>query len=476
MLGYVDYVAGGKISGWAFDPSQPKTRLTVEIIAGTKKIGDVVANSYRPDLQSAGIGDGFHAFSFDIDEDTRSRFKLSVKVCDTDFVLTDGIRNREQQHLESFTQSVILGIPVFPFAFSKSTQNDETDISIASDVIEFWEKQNFNHNTGSESIWTIHFRQNQKDLVDLLDARSRSEIADFFKTSPTRRITYGFLQGDIAYSHLITTTDAGRGHAAAQHVDPLLALGQSVGVLSLESPEQGDLGGNLTKSDPAFVLGEIQKKTGLDLTPPAAFDGLFGALIAGHVYTRRHFQAADAALALRSAPFGLASSSICEIGGGAGFLAIYALRLGVYRYTLVDLPGICLQQYYLLKRSLPGKRISLGADPDADVQIISADTFSDSKVGPFDCVVNVDSFPEMGDAICRSYFDQIAIKAKFMLSINQENAAPLTHDRNGPKQVVVSRLLDEDPRYRRLYRFRNWVRKGYAQELYEIVSLSIPEQ
>jgi hypothetical protein len=54
----------GWVSGWAYVSTRPGDRRVVEIIAGTEMVGTTTADAYRQDLETGGIGDGRHAFSF----------------------------------------------------------------------------------------------------------------------------------------------------------------------------------------------------------------------------------------------------------------------------------------------------------------------------------------------------------------------------------------------------------------------------
>jgi len=53
-----------RISGWAWDATQPNTPINVEIHDGNTFIATVAANQFRQDLLDAGIGNGSHAFTF----------------------------------------------------------------------------------------------------------------------------------------------------------------------------------------------------------------------------------------------------------------------------------------------------------------------------------------------------------------------------------------------------------------------------
>jgi len=82
---------------------------------------------------------------------------------------------------------------------------------------------------------------------------------------------------------------------------------------------------------------------------------------------------------------------------------------------------------------------------------------------PCDIVLNCDSFPELGDEVCRKYFALIKGWAPLLLSINQE----ANREIRGPdeRQSIVGALLPEFG-FTRLYRFRSWIRKGYVEELW----------
>jgi hypothetical protein len=62
--GYHDAAGCNTIAGWAWDTNDPYGTIDVDIYDGTSLIAKVPATQYRPDLASAGIGNGYHGFSF----------------------------------------------------------------------------------------------------------------------------------------------------------------------------------------------------------------------------------------------------------------------------------------------------------------------------------------------------------------------------------------------------------------------------
>ncbi len=63
-LGRLENVSSSEISGWAWNPSAPDSPVSVEIYSDDTDIGTVVADLYRPDLKSSGLGNGNHQFRF----------------------------------------------------------------------------------------------------------------------------------------------------------------------------------------------------------------------------------------------------------------------------------------------------------------------------------------------------------------------------------------------------------------------------
>jgi hypothetical protein len=64
LLGFVDRVTPHVIEGWAQNADHPEAPVCLDIYAGGRLIGQVLANRYREDLQHAGMGSGRHSFAF----------------------------------------------------------------------------------------------------------------------------------------------------------------------------------------------------------------------------------------------------------------------------------------------------------------------------------------------------------------------------------------------------------------------------
>ena len=62
--GCVDSIGGGQVSGWAFDATSPNRALRVEILYQGQPVGSALADAFRADLLTAGLGDGRHGFTY----------------------------------------------------------------------------------------------------------------------------------------------------------------------------------------------------------------------------------------------------------------------------------------------------------------------------------------------------------------------------------------------------------------------------
>lgn len=64
LRGNLDECGSALLHGWAQDMSAPEEPVCLDILAGDRRIGRVLANEYRADLRAAGLGSGCHAFYF----------------------------------------------------------------------------------------------------------------------------------------------------------------------------------------------------------------------------------------------------------------------------------------------------------------------------------------------------------------------------------------------------------------------------
>jgi tetratricopeptide (TPR) repeat protein len=64
--GFFDKIVESRAEGWAYDPSNPKRRLVVEILEGSRVVARGIADGFRDDLLDAGVGDGRYSYKLEI--------------------------------------------------------------------------------------------------------------------------------------------------------------------------------------------------------------------------------------------------------------------------------------------------------------------------------------------------------------------------------------------------------------------------
>jgi Hint domain len=64
LRGHIDRIRSSSIAGWAQNSDAPEAPVCLDIFAGGKFIGRVLANIFRGDLKTAGLGSGRHGFNF----------------------------------------------------------------------------------------------------------------------------------------------------------------------------------------------------------------------------------------------------------------------------------------------------------------------------------------------------------------------------------------------------------------------------
>ena len=469
--GYIDSADDRRILGWVWDRRNPRRRLDVHIYAAGCFLGAVRADSFRADLVGENIGDGHYGFSFELPPGEFPDETVAAKVAGHDYWLLDGSgRAGADQPRDGFLNSARRGWPLLRPALSQR-QADETDIEIAAALQRQWHAAGgaaaASKFAGPKSMWGRIVATRHRSLADLLDRPDAGSLAAYLVSLQRLPELDGITQGEAAYRDFIAASDGGRRAAVAPFHDMLASLAQYLGLERAECDEQDFVGATLAL-DQAELAAKIEAALGHGIAPPTVFDGLYGLALGDRVLHGRDIQALYAALrAIEAAD--TPTPVICEVGGGFGQVAHYAWLRGVRRYTIVDLPTVCAMQYYYLRKTLPGVRVTFrepSEPPDASdgIDLVFASRVHEGLRMRGDIVLNCDSFPEMGEAICAQYFALLPDWAPLLLSVNQEANRPGYSRRD--RQIVVGELL---PKYgfARRYRFRSWIRPGYVEELWQ---------
>ncbi|MBG0810701.1 hypothetical protein IY145_15115 [Methylosinus sp. H3A] len=463
--GYVDRASGGRVSGWVYDRLRPRDRFEVEICSAGAVVGIARADEPREDLARAGFGDGRYGFHFDLPNGDYHEETLAARVRGEAFWLLD---SSSRQNLSGeLINSTRRGLPRLEPTLSLR-RVDERDAEIAAELQSAWAKHASRPGArqlgGGGAMWTDIVSKRHQPLLALLDGGDPRALAQCLVDAQKSSVATGLEQGVQAYHDFLAASPEGRRVAVAPFHDMLASLAQYLGLARVECSEQDYVGETLVASSRRLVA-EIEAALGFAVTPPAVFDGLYGLSIGEGVLHGRDIQALYLALRAIEAS-GVARPKICEIGGGFGKAARYALLAGARHYTIVDLPTVAALQFFSLRRALPEAQVRFRHPREPSqgegVDLVLASDIDDATVIASDILVNCDSFPEMGDAVCRSYFARIGRWAPLLLSVNQEANREVG---SSGRQSVVGALLP-DYGFTRRYRFRSWIRRGYAEELW----------
>jgi hypothetical protein len=82
LEGFLDAAGPGWCVGWARDARDSARKVSVEFFRGSERLGAAVADRFRPDLVTAGKGDGFCAFAFALPEGLGT-FEVSARFAQT---------------------------------------------------------------------------------------------------------------------------------------------------------------------------------------------------------------------------------------------------------------------------------------------------------------------------------------------------------------------------------------------------------
>jgi hypothetical protein len=312
--------------------------------------------------------------------------------------------------------------------------------------------------TSEEDIWTPIVTRHQifVDTLTTGNLRAANEILARMFASP---MTYGFEQFDGMYEALLAQPTK-QQQVRELAFDRLLSLAAFLRAIPVQTVEQGDFRPYL-REHPDALLDRIEEKIQREIRAPRFHGGLFGLKTKRGLFTERSITAIYVALRLRALLSGITRPRICEIGGGAGYLAYFCNWLGLADYTIVDLPTVSAVQAYFLAQNLGADRISLSGESGDRYHVkllggIEASSFE------FDIIVNVDSLPEMSGPIMRDYLGRGGFR--ILLSINQEAMAPRSAQSH---QERVGDVIDEIGGFHLLSRYPFWMRPGYVEEVYE---------
>lgn len=305
-----------------------------------------------------------------------------------------------------------------------------------------------------EDLWTGLIRNELPELTRAVDQKKPKELAEVLMNFGREHVWFGGITTCIdGYNKNLNPA-----HIALTYWDKLVCLAEYLGVLRVESPEAGPWGAGLHESLNKVIDG-IEKEIGIEISPPLGIIHTDGVETDKGLFHYRHINALYSAI--KVVRLMRKGGAALELGGGLGITAMYAYKLGVQDYTILDLPITCLLAGHYLIHAVGERGVTLYGEQQMDGEI---------KILPYwkclsipekskSLILNQDSLPEIADNLIEEYLNQFKrVGKEYFLSINHECFYPRT----------VNNFVRKSGGYEQIYRSRNWVREGYVEELYSI--------
>ncbi|WP_029008337.1 hypothetical protein [Azospirillum halopraeferens] len=92
LQGHIDAIESSRVYGWAWNPEAPEQRVSIDILHNGAVIGRATADRFRQDLADVSVGDGHHAFVFDLPPELREADPATITAyfCETQMPLSRG--------------------------------------------------------------------------------------------------------------------------------------------------------------------------------------------------------------------------------------------------------------------------------------------------------------------------------------------------------------------------------------------------
>jgi hypothetical protein len=312
-------------------------------------------------------------------------------------------------------------------------------------------------------LWSQITRENFGELLAYVENDDAERLSRFLTHFGCDYVWFGGITTGVdGYNH----RDRRAPSVAFSYFDKLVSLGEAIGVLPVENPEQGENGnwGKNIRLSPDEVASSISKKLGINIAPPAGVIPVAGIVTKQGLIHYRHINALYMAMRIRDLTTD--GDRIAEFGAGLGLAAFFLRELGRSDITLFDIPITNILSAFFLIGVLGEDAVCLEGERIHDDAIKIRANWNCTEVPDrhFKLIANQDSFPEINRRIFDAYVDQIKrLSSGYLLSINHEVGDAVA-------QLNVSRLLGSGSGLERISRSPYWLRKGYVEELYKITN------
>lgn len=344
------------------------------------------------------------------------------------------------------------------------------DTTIAARLLTAYQAGADARSSGRTDLWS-GIAEHQQHFAAVLARADPTELAEYLCNVSRHDASIGITQGVHEYERI--SRDASyRAFLAVMAKDKLVSLAEAVGAVAIENPEQGVYGTNLSL-DAGSLVDRISERVGIDVEPPDVDGGLLKLDTGRGLFGERDANAIYTAWLLKHVLAASDTPRICEIGGGSGRVAYWSHRLGLTSYTIIDLPVVNVVQGYYALKCLPANLVLLygeshPADDARHLKIFPNHVIAEAHTPPNDVVLNQDSFPEIHRDTVVDYLGWMRrSRVRQFVSINHESRPPRG---NGQLHLSVPETIREIGGFELAQRWPYWLRKGYAVELYDVIT------
>lgn len=288
--------------------------------------------------------------------------------------------------------------------------------------------------------WNAIVATHQK-FIDLLKSRDYVEINNYLKDMWSKPLAHGMAQGDFFYERLKENKNEIRENTEFGIYDKFISIFEATGIIPLFDPENYQQNMDFLKFytiTPDQYLNLLEDHLECEIKGASYQGGHFGIQTKDHgFFSDRDIMSLGVAIRISETYWNRKDISICDLGGGMGYLPYYLKQLGFDNVTYVDIPTVSVAAKYFLETNMPGH----------NVKFLTPSEFN----GKYDLVVNVDSMIYYNKDVAQAYCIKIKDNCKHFLSINREY-----------ESFKISDVCD----MKRITRNLFWYRKGYIEEDY----------
>ena len=294
--------------------------------------------------------------------------------------------------------------------------------------------------------------------------RDKINFKNIISKSNKTNLMKGFLNY-YSYNDL-NSSKKNRNKEATQFLDKLISLAEYRKLIPVFNPEQGKwLVSDLKFTD---ILKDVFKYKNKNIKPFQSPNFTYGLNNESDFYCLKDLKSLYTAFKINELSKIYEFKQISEIGSGLGYLPYYSSKLNYLNYHVYDLPNILILQAYFLMISLGEEQIHLYGETKNNNNKISLLPYweifneNENKI----LWISQDSIPEIDINLSKKFTDKISkCSSSYFLSINQESK---NINVAGTIQEPVYSIINNKENFKLLNRSRDFLRKGYIEELYMI--------